>query len=60
VTLKATVRRNDHGHGRVWLEDVLLTVDAKLPPYSRPGGQVTVRVTDVNLDTQRVQVEAES
>jgi exoribonuclease-2 len=60
LSLQATVRRNEHGHGRVWLEDVLLSADAKLPPYARPGGQVTVRVTEVNLDAQRVRVEAEA
>lgn len=58
LELRAAVRRNEHGHGRVWLEDVLLMADAKLPPYVRPGSPVTVRVTDVNVDTQRVQVEA--
>jgi hypothetical protein len=58
IAMQATVRRNEHGHGRVWLEDVMMTADAKLPPYCRPGGQVTVRVTEVSVDTQRVQVEA--
>lgn len=58
LELRAAVRRNDHGHGRVWLEDVLLMADAKLPPYLRPGSQLTVRVVDVNVDTQRVRVEA--
>ncbi len=57
LTLQATVRRNDHGHGRVWLEDVLLMADAKLPPYAGPGGQFTVRVTEVDLDAERVRVE---
>jgi hypothetical protein len=52
------VRKNEHGHGRVWLEDVMVAAEANLPPYARPGGQLTVRVTEVDLDAQRVRVEA--
>jgi exoribonuclease-2 len=58
LTLQATVRKNEHGHGRVWLEDVMVAAEANLPPYARPGGQLTVRVTEVDLDAQRVRVEA--
>ncbi len=54
-----TVRRTTAaGLGKVWLADVLLMVDCHLPPHAQPGDAFSCRVLEVDIDRQRVEVEA--
>ena len=57
-TLQGVVKRVGHdGWGRVWLEDVLLMVDARLPGHATRGDGFHCKIVEVELDRERVVVE---